>query len=132
MEEVQWCIQAVSDLRSRYSDSEWAYAARSRLRRIILRVGRVATSLGSASQSGDGYKLWQSKMESTIDIKSRLDKCCQTLVQVSKSLLQPSEPLNARWRQGWCQVAEVLTAMEPLLQAIDGETPKWETHETNS
>ncbi|MCU7838966.1 MAG: hypothetical protein KZQ94_06275 [Candidatus Thiodiazotropha sp. (ex Troendleina suluensis)] len=52
----------------------------------------------------------------TPEIARQLADSCNKLLDTSKSLCQPSEPLDNRWRSGWSTLLKQLDELEMTLR----------------
>jgi hypothetical protein len=44
--------------------------------------------------------------------------CCNRILDVAKTITQPSEPLDERWRSGWANLLTELDELETRLRAL--------------
>ena len=107
------CRQQIELVRSAASRPEAAYAARTRLKRLILACGRMIAQ---------EYRLDEPVLPGPVkappdapeDVQ-QIANCCSRLMQSAKTLCQPSEPLDMRWKAGWARVQSELASLDGAL-----------------
>jgi hypothetical protein len=105
MNELDLCLRQVQKIRDVASGKALPYVARSRIGRLALGLD----ALVAAEPKKLGVKV------------AALGKNIQA---IAKSICQPSEPLDARWRAGWADLIGELTKLEKILvsQAIPSKS----------
>ncbi len=107
------CIKLIAQTLRSASDPESAYVVRARLHRSLLMVGRWI-----ADDFGRPLPLLSDDL-ACLSIKdteaSRIVHLCNNVLAQSKSLCQPSESLEHRWRSGWAQVVKDLSLLKLAL-----------------
>lgn len=109
----QECLALIAQTLNSAPNPESAYVLRARLHRSLLLIGRwVAGELncGLPVFPDDLKRLSVSDAEA-----SRIMLLCNDVLAQSKSLCQPSEALEDRWKNGWNKVAENLMSLEAAL-----------------
>lgn len=108
------CLKLIAKVRSSMGEPESAYLLRSRVKRSVLSAARFA-----AMQLGTDAPV----LPKTIDVpipssgtSAATLLTCNRLIALTRELCQPSEALDSRWRQGWKEVLEDLTALEKTLE----------------
>ena len=48
-----------------------------------------------------------------------LANCSNRLLDVSRQIAQPSEPLDSRWRRAWTELLEELATLEACLKSME-------------
>lgn len=107
------CMELIAQTLSSASDPESAYVVRARLHRSLLMVGRwIADDFGCPLPvlSDDLLCLAIKDAEA-----SKIMHLCNNVLAQSRSLCQPSESLEHRWRNGWSQVVKDLASLEVAL-----------------
>lgn len=116
MSQITLCATRIQQVRVLASDPELAYAARTRLHRAILACTRLV-----ARQAG----LREPRYPGTYDVPPgappELRRICDitnSLLDRSKSICQPSEPLDDRWTDGWSEILAQLDELERSLSVM--------------
>jgi hypothetical protein len=116
MSSPRLCRTRIQQVRALCGDPEVAYAARTRLHRVILACMRLV-----ARESGLTEPQFPSRYTVPIDAPSELQRICEITNQLldrTRSICQPSEPLDERWAQGW---SEILSRLDELQQSLPRE-----------
>lgn len=116
MKEVDYCLRQVAKLRAVAREEEVAYVARSRLGRLVLGVAEVVGRMSNLRTVDRPVRL-------TVPINAPVDVCvlvetCNSMIDTTKTLVQPSEPLDRRWKMGWSSLMTDLDRIEHQLRAI--------------
>jgi hypothetical protein len=119
MSSVARCLREIDRIRNVARGVDAAYVARSRLNRLILKVARLACEAGAMPPPDRPARLVQPVVCS--DELRELITTCNQLLDRSKTITQPSEPLDDRWRQGWADLLADLLRLETSLLRL-GET----------
>jgi hypothetical protein len=110
------CLARIQQVRDVASDPDLAYAARTRLQRVILSCARdVAQRVGVAPP------LFPGPLEISVDAPENLRRLCDTinrLIDRTRCICQPSEPLDERWSEGW---SEILSHLDELERRVSAE-----------
>lgn len=107
------CLELIQSVRDAASDPESAYLLRTRLKRTLLSISRLA-----AGKAGLEDPLLPTMVFLTDAIPSnmrQLLKTCNDLLANTRNLCQPSEALDIRWRSGWNTVLDELSDLESQL-----------------
>lgn len=107
------CRHHVELVRSAASRPEAAYAARTRLKRLILVCSRMIAQESHLEEPALPGP-FKAPPEAPQDVQQIAD-CCSRLVQSAKNLCQPSEPLDMRWKAGWAWVQAELALLDVAL-----------------
>lgn len=107
------CVARIEQVRILANDPELAYAARSRLHRAILAcTDFVAHEMGlSAPHFPNTYEV-------PANAPYELRRICEVtnyILSRSRSICQPSEPLDDRWSEGWSTILAQLDELERIL-----------------
>ena len=113
------CLHMIGTARASAEEPESAYVLRTRLKRSLVSATQLA-----ARRAGVDEPL----MPEDID-RMHLDhpaaagvlRVCATLLARTRSLCQPSEALDARWRSGWAEVRQDLDRLERTLISLGDE-----------
>lgn len=116
MTSTELCRVRIQQVRALAADPEVAYAARTRLHRAILACTRLV-----AKKAGLPEPLFPVRYLVPTGTPSELQRICDITNQLldrTKSICQPSEPLDDRWSQGW---SEILSRLDELEQSLPRE-----------
>lgn len=116
MKEVDNCLRQIAKVRSVAREEEVAYVARSRLGRLVLAVARLVGRISGGPILDRPHRLMVPKDAS--DEVRTLVKLCNRLNDTTKTLVQPSEPLDKRWQAGWSELMADLDIIEQHLQVM--------------
>lgn len=108
------CLELIAKTLLSAPDPESAYVLRARLHRSLLMVGRFI-----ANDLSQPLPLMPDDLERLgvqDDDASRIVTMCNEVLAQSKSLCQPSESLEVRWKSGWNQVVVNLMLLEIALK----------------
>lgn len=108
------CLAQIRSIREVSQGQAVPYVGRSRIGRLVLSLAiLVAEEAGLPPPDlPDSIKL----PEGPSNRLSELSRRCSRLVDISRHLSQPSEPLAERWERGWHQLLEELLALEEELK----------------
>ena len=125
MKEIDNCLRHVAKLRAVAREEEVAYVARSRLGRLVLAVAQVVAKV-STLRTLDRPARLPVPSHAPVDVRV-LVETCNSLIDTTKTLVQPSEPLDSRWQSGWSSIMADLDRIEHQLHAIQarGRVDKW-------
>jgi hypothetical protein len=94
-----------------------AYVARSRIGRLTLVLARiVAKRAGMSIPDRPGSIVVSDDVSQTV---RELANICNNLLETSRVLCQPSEPLDNRWRNGWSTLLNQLDVLEITLRKME-------------
>lgn len=113
------CLDLVADARASAVDPESAYVLRTRLKRSVMGVAQLA-----AARAGVPGPLMPDDIHRlTVDdpASAELVRLSASLLVKTRSLCQPSEALDSRWRSGWSTVRQDLERLEQALEAMSDE-----------
>lgn len=120
MTTIDRCLQELSRVRGVATGVEVAYVARSRIGRLTLTLGRIiAKHTGSTLPDRPGPIQIPTGASG---MSKRLAVCCNRLIDITKTLSQPSEPLDDRWRSGWSALLKELEKLEAELKKMKNES----------
>ena len=109
------CLRLIASSKASAKDPESAYASRARLKRSVLSVGQLAAA--RAGVPGPMMPEDIARMRLQDPVSTEILKICVSLLSKVRSLCQPSEALDSRWRSGWSAVCEDLELLERSLTA---------------
>jgi len=116
MASIDRCTDQIASVRQVASGIDPAYVARSRIGRLVLSVVTlVAEEANLSSPNLPGPIRVPSGVSLPI---SELAASCNRLVEITRHLSQPSEPLDARWRRGWTQLIEELDTLKTAISRL--------------
>lgn len=110
------CLRLIASAKASAKEPESAYVLRTRLKRSLLSAGQLA-----ATRAGVAAPLMPEDIEriSLNDwASSEILKICASLLAKTRSLCQPSEALDSRWRSGWATVCQELDSLERALLSL--------------
>ena len=116
MKEIDNCLRQIAKIRLVAQGEEVAYVARSRLGRLVLGVGQLVGKVSGISVSDRPGRLTVPE-DASSDVRGLMNLCNQ-LNDTAKTLVQPSEPLDERWRTGWSELMAELGHLEHHLQVM--------------
>jgi len=115
---IEHSLQEIAKIRDVAQGIDAAYVARSRIGRLTLALARIV-----AKQSGMSIPDRPGPIVISDDVPQtarELANICNNLLETSRVLCQPSEPLDKRWREGWSTLLEQLEVLEMRLRKMDG------------
>lgn len=117
MHTLDGCLRQIDEMRQVAAGVEVAYVARSRVGRLVLNVARLA-----ADQAGVPLPDRPVRMEAPANASPSaraLVTCCNRILDISRTITQPSQPLDKRWRSGWAALLTELEELERQLTGVD-------------
>ena len=108
------CLRLLDEVSAAARDPESAYVVRTRLKRSLLAIAQLA-----AAQAGTHLPSMPDdirRVEVDDPKGAELLRLCESLLARTRSLCQPSEALDSRWRVGWLTVNEDLQRLEVVLR----------------
>lgn len=117
MKEIENCHRHIANIRLIARGEEVAYVARSRIGRLVLCVARLVSKLSNIPTPDRPRRLAVPK-NSTKEVRTLvvLSNC---ISETAKTLAQPSEPLDERWRVGWAELIADLDKIEQHLHLME-------------
>lgn len=114
---TEHCLREIAKIRDVAQGVDAAYVARSRIGRLTLALTRiVAKKAGMSIPDRPGPIVVPNEAPHTV---RELANICNALLETSRVLCQPSEPLENRWREGWSSLLDQLNALEISLREMD-------------
>jgi hypothetical protein len=116
MRALDVCLRQINEVKKVASGAELAYVARSRVARLILNTARFA-----AGRAGVAVPDRPTRLEAPAAASPSgrgVIACCNRILDVAKTITQPSEPLDERWRSGWANLLTELDELETRLRAL--------------
>ncbi len=120
MKEVDNCLRQIAKVRSVAREEEEPYVARSRLGRLVLAVARLVGRISGGPIPDRPRRLTVPK-DASAEVRSLVNLCNQ-LNDTAKTLVQPSEPLDERWKAGWSELMADLDKIEQHLKVMKART----------
>jgi hypothetical protein len=115
---IEHCLREIAKVRDVAQGIDAAYVARSRIGRLTLALTRiVAKQAGMSIPDRPGPIVVP---DHALHTALELANICNNLLETSRLLCQPSEPLDNRWREGWSTLLEQLDVLEIKLSKMDG------------
>ena len=107
------CLELIKSVRDIASDPDSAYLLRTRMKRALLSIGRLAAyHAGTETPRLPGTM----SLPDQAPLRSRnLIASCNCLLSSTRKLCQPSEALDTRWNEGWATVIAELAHIEKQL-----------------
>lgn len=118
MNEITRCLREIDKVKRVAAGVEVAYVARSRLGRLILSVTRLVCNRLDIETPDRPVRL--SVPDTANQELQMLVDVCNRLNETVKTISQPSEPLDQRWRSGWSVLLEEVAELEGQLQLMHG------------
>lgn len=117
MDKIDRCLAEVQAVRNVAVGIDPPYVARSRIGRLATSTAAlVATTLGipdpklpRATEVRDGH---------SPDEIRRVAVCCNRIIDISRHIRQPSEPLEERWKRGWEDLLVEIGTLEHHLNCL--------------
>ena len=114
MNDIDNCLRHIAKVKRVARGEDAAYVARSRLGRLALSVAAiVAGTVGLPAPDRPG--VLSVPDDANGDVRS-LVTLCNRLSDTAKTLVQPSEPLDERWKDGWAALLRDLDLLEQRLR----------------
>lgn len=109
----QLCLEQLRAVREVGNGADAAYVARSRIGRLVVSCMRlVSEQLGNSSPQMPGEICVSPDASKFVQ---QIAKQSNLVFRLAKSLCQPSEPLDRRWRDDWKEMQSHLTELETAL-----------------
>ena len=107
------CLQLIKAVRDIASDPDSAYLLRTRVKRALLSIGRLAAYHAGVETPRLPETM---SLPDQAPLSSRnLIASCNGLLSSTRKLCQPSEALDMRWNEGWATVIAELAHIEKQL-----------------
>jgi hypothetical protein len=113
MPTIDHCLYQIRRVLEVADGHEAAYVARSRIGRLINSCLHI-TAKAAGVRAPDFPCRFQAPPYSSQQLVD-LTTLCNQIYDLSRTLAQPSEPLEARWTAGWQDLRASLMAMEHAL-----------------
>jgi len=112
---IDKCIRHIHKVQQVADGAEVAYVARSRISRLTLTlIQLVARDCGLKMPDRPSSICLP---EHASELSKELAHICNRLFDASRTLCQPSEPLDERWRSGWSMLLSDLNKLEMKLNS---------------
>jgi hypothetical protein len=118
MSTVDLCLRQIDEIRQVASGAEVAYVARSRVGRLVLNVTRLAAARDGMPLPDKPGLMVATAHRGLFD--QSVIASCNRILDISKTITQPSEPLDERWRSGWATLLTELDELEMRLRLLEG------------
>lgn len=116
MYNINKCLREIEKVKKVAVGADVAYAARSRIARLILNVMRlIAAEVGLYLPDRPTRIEVSDSMSHEVRV---LAEICNRLSDTATTVCQPSEPLDERWRSGWTEILTEISELEDQLHAI--------------
>jgi hypothetical protein len=110
------CISNIVAVREAIQNPDMAYVARTRLKRSILSCARLVAKCCECSEP-ELPGPFHPPENASRDLKE-IVHICNRIYNSSSNLCQPSEPLEARWRDAWRILEIDLNNLESMLMSL--------------
>ena len=110
------CLLLVKAARDSAREPESAYVLRARLKRSILGASQLAASC--AGITGPMMPEDIERMSTDDAASAEVLRLSVSLLAKARTLCQPSEALDSRWRSGWSATRQDLDLLERALLAL--------------
>ena len=107
------CLSLIESVKKSAADPESAYVIRTRLKRALLGAAHMA-----AEREGIRVPLMPediNRLSATSKESAEILRLCVSLLVKTRSLCQPSEALDSRWKSGWEAMRGDLESLERAL-----------------
>lgn len=122
MDNIARCLDQIEKLKRVATGEDAAYVARSRIGRLILNVMRlVCNAVDIEPPSRPGPMLEPAGADEQLRYLIRI---CNHVNETAKTITQPSEPLDERWKSGWSALQSDLAELEECLLAMNMKSLK--------
>lgn len=118
---IEKCLKQVTKVRAVAQKKEVAYVARSRIGRLVLTLAQLASRIADLPIPDRLGRLLIP--ENAPDDVRILMEICNRLTDTTRTLVQPSEPLDMRWQSGWSELVKSLDRIEQHLMEIKVKFP---------
>jgi len=100
------CLRQIARIREVASGEALPYVGRSRIGRLVRHLEMLVSDgeININGRAADGRRL----------------------MEIAKTICQPSEPLDTRWQEGWTELLTELDRLEKVMQV-----PSFPGHETH-
>src|SRR5438128_1753728 len=119
MTTIDRCITEINQVKRVAMGEEVAYVARSRIGRLLLDVASLIATQVGIELPDIPQPIWVPK-DAPASSK-RIAVACNKVLDVAKTITQPSEPLDERWRSGWRALLIQLDCLEVELRRLQYE-----------
>ena len=114
MNERERCLNLIQKVREVATGDQVAYVARSRVGRLLLNTRKLVGQMANIDVPDRPIKLNVPSSASTslkdlVEVSNRINDSARVLVQ-------PSEPLDERWKSGWTELLAELDQLELHLR----------------
>ena len=109
------CLRLIRLTKESSTDLDSAYASRTRLKRSVVSVGQLAAA--RVGIPGPVMPEDVNDLQVKDPVCAEILHICTSLMSKAKTLCQPSEALDTRWRSGWNAVCYELDVLERALIA---------------
>jgi hypothetical protein len=113
------CLRLIGSAKASAREPESAYVLRTRLKRSLLGASQLAATC--AGVAGPLMPEDIDRMSLRDPASSEVLRVCVSLLSKTRSLCQPSEALDARWRSGWAAVHQDLDLLERTLLSLGAD-----------
>ena len=111
------CLRMIYLARAAAQEPESAYVLRTRLKRSVLSAGQLAAAYAGIDEPVMPEDI--SHVDGVAPECSDVLRLCLSLLSKARTLCQPSEALDSRWRSGWSDVRNDLDALERALLSLE-------------
>lgn len=118
MKHSELCIAKIQQVREIAGEPELAYAARTRLQRAILACAHLVAHRAGLPEPGFPGR-YEPPSGASMALR-RVSELANHILARSRSMCQPSEPLDDRWANNWSEVFRLLDELEQVLRTMDG------------
>ena len=112
---IDKCIRHIHKVLEVADGAEVAYVARSRISRLTLTLIQMVAKECSLKMPDRPSPIYLPQNAS--ELSKELAHICNRLFDASRTLCQPSEPLDERWRSGWSMLLSDLNELEMKLNS---------------
>lgn len=117
---IEYFLKEVTKIRNVSKGVDAAYVVRSRIGRLILTLAQIVAKEAHLSiPDRPGPIIVSDQAPQSVQ---ELANVCNNLVEISRVLCQPSEPLDKRWKEGWTALLDQLDVLELVLRKMRSVT----------
>lgn len=116
LKKIDRCLSQIQSVQKALAGLDAPYVARSRIGRLCISVSTLVTSmLGNRNKDMPSrIELSNSMPDNVVDLVN----CCNRIFHISRHISQPSEALDAEWRQDYGELVGELATLERLVAAL--------------
>lgn len=119
MPTLQNCLRLIAEAKASARAPESAYVLRARLKRSLLGASQLAAVYAGVTEPSMPEDI--ERLSPQEPAAAEILRICVSLLAGTRSLCQPSEALDSRWRSGWADMCQNLDLLEHTLLSLRTE-----------